>query len=63
MPPDATLVVGELRDSGLYNADEGVSVATLVELFRLYPLVQHLPHYLDRVVEMSHRRRALAQGV
>ena len=63
LPPDATLLIGELRDGGQYNAEEGVSVATLVELFRLYPLVQQLPHYLDRVLEMSHRRRAVGQGV
>ena len=33
-PSDITLVVGELRNRGRYNAVDGVSAATLVELFR-----------------------------
>ena len=33
-PIDITLVVGELRDSGQYNTEDGVSATTLVELFR-----------------------------
>ena len=57
-PVDVTLVVGELRDCGWYNAEDGVSAATLVELFRLLPLVRHLHHYVDRVAEMSQRRGA-----
>ena len=58
-PIDVTLLVGELRDSGKYNAEGGVSAATLVELFRLFPLVRHLPYYLERVAEMSARQRSL----
>ena len=58
-PIDITLVVGELRDSGQYNAEDGVSATTLVELFRLFPLVRHLPYYVERVAEMSQRRWSL----
>ena len=58
-PIDVTLLVGELRDSGQYNAEDGVSAATLVELFRLVPMVRHLPCYVERVAEMSQRRRSL----
>ena len=57
-PIDVTLLVGELRDGGQYNAQNGVSAATLVELFRLLPLVRRLHHYVDRVAEMSQRRGA-----
>ena len=55
-PIDVTLVVGELRDSGQYNAEDGVSTATLVELFRPAPLVRELPQFLSRVLEISRRR-------
>ena len=54
-PVDATLLVGELRDRGQYNAKDGVSAATLVELFRPAPLVRELPQYLSRVLEISRR--------
>jgi replicative DNA helicase len=57
-PIDVTLVVGELRDSGQYNAEDGVSAVTLAELFRLFPLVRHMPFYVERVAEMSQRRGA-----
>ena len=63
LPPDATKAVGELSDAGLFNVEDGVSAMTLVDLFRLFPLVQHLPHYLDRVLEMSHRRHVIASRV
>jgi replicative DNA helicase len=43
LPADATLVVGELCDRGQYNVEDGVSTATLVDLFQLFPLVRHLP--------------------
>ena len=55
-PIDITLLVGELRDSGQYNAEDGVSAATLVELFRPVPLVRELPRYLSRVLGISRRR-------
>ena len=55
-PVDVTLVVGELRNRGQYNAEDGVSAATLVELFRPAPLVRELPQYLSRVLEISRRR-------
>ena len=54
-PIDVTLLVGELRDSGQYGAEGGVSATTLVELFRLLPLVRHLPYYVERVAEMELR--------
>ena len=57
-PVDVTLVVGELRDSGQYGAENGVSAATLVELFRPVPLVRELPQYLSRILEISRRRCA-----
>ena len=57
-PVDVSLLVGVLRDRGKYNAENGVSAATLVELFRLLPLVRRLHHYVDRVAEMSQRRGA-----
>ena len=63
LPPDPTKVVGELRVAGLYNAEDGVSAATLVDLFQLLPLVRHLPHYLDRVLEMSRRRHVIASRI
>jgi replicative DNA helicase len=59
-PIDVTLVVGELGDSGQYDAEDGVSATTLVELFRLFPVVRHLPCYVERVAEMSERRKSLA---
>jgi len=59
-PIDITLLVGELRDRGQYGAADGVSATTLVEPFRLLPLVWHLPLYLERVAEMSERRKSLA---
>ena len=52
-PIDVTLLVGELRDSGQYNAEGGVSAATLVELFRPAPLIRELPQYLSHALEMS----------
>jgi len=55
-PIDITLLVGELRDSGQYGAENGVSAATLVELFRPAPLVRELPQYLSRVLEISRQR-------
>ena len=55
-PIDITLVVGELRDRGQYNAEGGVSATTLVELFRPAPLVRELPQYVSRVLEISRRR-------
>ena len=58
-PVDVTLVVGELHNRGQYNAEDGVSAATLVELFRLFPLVSELPFYVERVAEMSEQRRSL----
>ena len=56
MPVDVMLVVGELRDSGQYGAEHGVSATTLVELFRPAPLVRELPQYLSRLLEVSRRR-------
>ena len=41
LPPDVTLLVGDLHDSGHYKADDGVSAATLVELYGLFPCVCH----------------------
>ena len=58
-PVDVTLVVGELRDSGQYNAEGGVTSATLAELLRPAPLVRELPYYVQRVAEMSERRRLM----
>ena len=55
-PIDITLLVGELRDRGQYNTEDGVSATTLVELFRPVPLVRELPQYLSRVLEISRRR-------
>ena len=55
-PIDVTLLVGELRDRGQFNAEGGVLAATLVELFRPAPLVRELPQYLSRVLEISRRR-------
>ena len=56
---EITLLVGGLRNRGQYNTENGVSAATLVELFRLFPLVRHLPFYVERVTDMSERRRLL----
>ena len=39
-PVEVALLVGELRESGQYNSEPGVSGATLVELFRLFPMVR-----------------------
>jgi replicative DNA helicase len=58
-PIDVALLVGELRDRGQYNAVDGVSAATLVELYRLFPLVRHLPYYVERVAEMLELWRSL----
>ena len=52
-------MVGELRDGGHYNVDEGVSETTLVDLFKLFPMACHLHFYLDRVVAVAQRRHAL----
>jgi hypothetical protein len=58
-PVDITLVVGELRNRGRYGEDDGVSAAMLIELFRQFPILWHLPFYVERVAEMSERRRSL----
>ena len=63
LPPDATLVTGELRDRGQYNVEGGISAAMLVELFRLSPLACHLPVYLDRVLAMSRCRHVIAPRI
>jgi hypothetical protein len=42
LPLDVALLVGELRDGGHYNAELGVSAATLVKLYRLCPWACHL---------------------
>jgi len=62
-PIDITLLVGELRARGRYNAEDGVSAATLVELFQLLPLVRHLPYYVERVAEISKWRRSLVPEI
>ena len=58
-PIDVTLLVGELRDGGPYGAEGGVSATTLLELFRQFSMVRHLLYYMERVAEMSRRRRSL----
>ena len=58
-PIESTLVVGELRDCGEYNAEDGISATTLLELFRQFSMVRHLLYYMERVAEMSRRRRSL----
>ena len=58
-PIDVTLFVSQLRDSGQYNTEDGVSAATLVELFRPAPLVRKLPYYVERVAKMSQQRKSL----
>ena len=63
MKSDATIVVGELRVAGLYNAEDGVSATALVDLFRLFPWASSLPHFLDRVLEMSRRRHVIASRI
>jgi replicative DNA helicase len=63
LPADATLVVGELRDRGQYNVVDGVSATTLVNSFRLFPLVQHVPYYVQRVGEMARRRHVIASRI
>jgi replicative DNA helicase len=50
---EVTRVVGEQRNRGQYCAENGVSAVTLVELYRLFPMVRHLPYYVERVAEMS----------
>ena len=57
------MLVGELRDSGQYNAEGGVSAATLIELFRPAPLVRHLPFYVERIAKMLQRRISLVPEV
>jgi hypothetical protein len=47
LPPDVTLLVGDLHDSGHYKADDGVSAATLVELYRLCRWACHMDFYLS----------------
>ena len=47
------------RDAGRYGAEDGVSATTLLELFRLPPMVWYLPFYVERVAERSQRRRSL----
>ena len=63
LPADATLVLGELHDSGQYNVEDGVSTTTLLNLFQLLPLVQHLPYYVQRVGEMTRRRQVIASRI
>jgi hypothetical protein len=60
--PIVALLVRELRDGDHYNADHGISEATLIELYWLFPLACHLDFYLARVAEMSQRRQALQPG-
>ncbi|MCC7085292.1 MAG: hypothetical protein IT427_09825 [Pirellulales bacterium] len=63
IPPDATMVIGELRDAGEYDPERGVSAAALAELYTLSPTAISLPHYVARVAEMSRRRHAMERGV
>ena len=58
-PIDVTLLVGALRDASQYNTAGGVTANTLVELYRLFPMVRNLDHYVDRVTEMSRRPNAI----
>jgi replicative DNA helicase len=61
-PIDITLLVGRLRDAGQYDADRGISAATLTNLRALFPSVAILPYYVARLKEMSRRRRARVRG-
>jgi replicative DNA helicase len=58
-PIDVTLLVGELRDARQYNTAGGITADTLLELYRLFPMVRNLDHYVDRVVEMLRRPNAI----
>ena len=58
-PIDCALLVGELRDFGEYDADKGVSAATIAHLFRLFSLQSNLKWYVGRLLEMTRRRRGL----
>ena len=53
-PTDCTLLVGNLRDRGEYNADAGVSAATIWNLFYLRPWARYIGYYVARVKEFSH---------
>jgi replicative DNA helicase len=65
LPPDITMLIGELRDTKEYghNTDPGVCAHDLVELFRLYPAVWCLSYYIGRIAEISRRRHALERGI
>ena len=58
-PIDVTFLVGALRDASQYNTAGGVTAITLLELYRLFPTVRNLDHYIDRVAKMSRRPNAI----
>jgi replicative DNA helicase len=66
VPCDATLVWGELCDSG--HADrtgdgERVTVGGLLGLFDLLPSAARWAHYVVRVLKVSRERRAYYRGI
>jgi replicative DNA helicase len=58
VPIDAALLIGKLKDAGVYNADNGVCAATVARLFELPALVANLPYYIRRLNDVYRRRRA-----
>jgi replicative DNA helicase len=62
-PICCTSLVGNLRDHGEYNADTGVSAATLHNLFWLRPWAYFVGYYVGRVKEFSRRRHGLSRGL
>jgi replicative DNA helicase len=60
---DLTLLVGEMRDAGVYDALDGPSAYTLLHLFWLHPHAVHLDHYIARLREFSRRRHAHERGI
>ncbi len=61
--PDATLLLAQLKEDGQYGTDDGVQFIDIFDLFKLLPLVANLGAYVDRLKEMSHRRRAIERGI
>jgi replicative DNA helicase len=62
-PPDCTSVVGALKDSGAYNTDFGPDAATILGLYKLWPVAAHLDYYCARVKHKSRLRHGFQKGV
>jgi replicative DNA helicase len=63
VPPDCTSVVSELKKCGAWDPDFGPDAATILGLYKLWPLVVHLEYYCARVKDKSRLRHGFQKGI